>query len=156
MRNLAVRWGSQLCDEMQCVARGVQWKCDEMQCEAIALRWGGQAAQFGWKVVMGGPRVLQWHAIRKNGLRLAVKLEGVCDGMAVQAPIACTESTGCVHPKRTEMTLPIEWHAAPSYTWGGQTVEHLDEAGLVGRATSNADVVTTARLDAYRRRLAPL
>ena len=107
MRNLAVRWGGQLCDEMQCVARGVQWKCDEMQCEAIPLRWGGQAAQFGWKVAIGGPRVLQWHAIRKNGLRLAVKLEGVCDGMAVQAPIACTESTGCVHPKRTEMTLPI-------------------------------------------------
>ena len=114
-----MRWGGQLCDEMQCVARGMQWKCDEMQCEAIPLRWGGQAVQFGWKVAMGGPRVLQWRAIRKNGLRLAVKLEGVCDGMAVQAPIACTENTGCVHPKRTEMTLPIVPHWVGTGAWEG-------------------------------------
>ena len=47
--------------------------CNEMQWEAIPLRWGDQAVQFGWKVAMGGPRVLQWHAIRKNGLRLELQ-----------------------------------------------------------------------------------
>ena len=49
-----------------------------------------------------------------------------------------------------------EWHAAPSYTWGSKRLNASTKAGLVGRATSYADVVTTARLDAYRRRLAPL
>ena len=102
MRNLAVRWGGQLCDEMQCVARGMQWKCDEMQWEAIPLRWGGQAAQFGWKVAMGGPRVLQWHAIRKNGLRLAVKLEWGKRSVR-WADIACLQS----HAQKTQGVDPI-------------------------------------------------
>ena len=49
-----------------------------------------------------------------------------------------------------------EWHAAPSYTWGGKRLNTSTKRVSSGGLPSYAEVVATARLDAYRRRLAPL